>query len=638
MLVVLVIGVLGLIPLYAAVHPFQRTPATSLSTQPVKDSHPANPSPGQVSPGGSTLPATTPVAQATPATDLSVQATPVPLGNGSRFAVLLLGYGGPGHDGPYLTDSIMVVIVDPAEKTLTLLSLPRDIWTPLLFDGQTPVYNKLNTAYAFAEDSSLFPNRLARYTGDNGAGNMAMDTVSHLIGVPVRYYAGLDFQGFRDMIDAVGGVEVNVPDGFSARYPINDNPSINAGWTVVRFAPGPQQMNGERAIEYARARETLDNPSEGTDFARARRQRLIMEAFKSRVMQPSGLLHLPQVLSIAAKHVQTDYPIPMATSLASLIVGWQKVQIYQTALTANNYLEEGTGSDGSYLLTPNTADHSWAQIRAFGQRLWKDPVLGVALASTKVVVVNRSGSPGLGDQVSASLIKLGYQVDPVLNGTAMSQSVMIDRTGGQVDPVVNQLKQDLGLPNLTVGDPSTTDSAAVDDPAQLVLELGADAVDVNLVVPTDRQAPVSTVGVEKFGVWPYVPPTPTPDVSSQPTVVGPVVGPEPTALVTLSSPTPVPTPVPLPVPAHATPITVPGDPSVVVVPSLVGLPEADAQRIIQESDLMTTYVNDQTADQVANQAIFEATPPGAVLSQSPEPGRKVPRGTRIALAVRKPGS
>ncbi|HUX88870.1 MAG TPA: LCP family protein [Chloroflexota bacterium] len=632
MLVVLMIGVLGLIPLYAAVHPFQRGPSSLVSTQPAKDSHPSNPPPGNVSPGQATTPAATAVAQATPVTGLTPQATSVPLGNGSRFAVLLLGYGGSGHDGPYLTDSIMVVVVDPVGKTLTLLSLPRDIWTPILFDGQTPVYNKLNTAYAFAEDSSLFPNRLPRYTGDNGAGNLAMDTVSRLIGVPVRYYVGLDFQGFRDMIDAVGGVEVNVPDGFSARYPINDNPSINAGWTIVRFTPGPQQMNGERAIEYARARETLDNPSEGTDFARARRQRLIMEAFKNRVMQPSGLIHLPQVLSIATQHVQTDYPIPMATSLASLIVGWNKVQIYQTALTANNYLEEGTGTDGSYLLTPNTDDHSWAQIRAFGQRLWTNPVLGVALASTKVVVVNRSGSPGLGDQVSASLIKLGYQVDPALNGTAVSQSVMIDRTGGQADPVVNQLKQDLGLPSLSVGDPSTTDSIAVDDPAQLVLELGADATVLNLVVPTDLQAPVSAVGVEKFGVWPYVLPTPTPDLTIQPTVVVP----EPNGATTQPLETALPTPAPPPVPVHATPITVPGNPSVIVVPSLVGLPEADAQRIIQESDLMTTYVNYQTADQVANQAIFNATAPGAVLSQNPEPGRKVPRGTRIALAVRKP--
>lgn len=98
---------------------------------------------------------------------------------------------------------MMVVIVDPQQKTLTLLSIPRDSWVPLLFDGKTAVYNKVNTAYAFAQDPSLYPDRVSRYTGPQGPGNFAMDTVSRLLGIPITYYLGLDFQGFRDMISAV---------------------------------------------------------------------------------------------------------------------------------------------------------------------------------------------------------------------------------------------------------------------------------------------------------------------------------------------------------------------------------------------------------------------------------------------------
>ncbi|HLG50810.1 MAG TPA: penicillin-binding protein 1C [Chloroflexota bacterium] len=114
-------------------------------------------------------------------------------------------------------------------------------------------------------------------------------------------------------------------------------------------------------------------------------------------------------------------------------------------------------------------------------------------------------------------------------------------------------------------------------------------------------------------------PTPTP-LPPTPTPVPPTATPTPTAVV---------------VPAHATPIAVPNNPNEVIVPSLIGLPEADAQRIITESGLMTTYVNYQTINEVPDRSYFLSIPPGAVLSQLPQPGTRVPRGTRVYIAVRK---
>src|SRR5207302_9305510 len=139
-----------------------------------------------------------------------------------------------------------------------------------------------------------------------------------LLGIPIRYSLGLDFQGFREMIDAVGGIDVDVPSSFAARYPANDDPTVDASWTTVRFAAGPQHLRGERAIEYARARETIDNLDEGTDFARSRRQRLIIQAFKARLFEPGGFIHLPQLLAIAARHVATNHGVPDLPSLSQL--------------------------------------------------------------------------------------------------------------------------------------------------------------------------------------------------------------------------------------------------------------------------------------------------------------------------------
>lgn len=442
--------------------------------------------------------------------------TPVPVPTEKvtdpRYAFLLLGYGGGGHDGAYLTDSMMLVIVDPAKKSLTLLSLPRDSWVPMYFNGQTAVYNKINTAYAFAKDPSLYPDRLNRYTGSHGPGNFAMDTVSRLLGVSVRYYLGLDFQGFRDMINAVGGIDVNVPDGFASRYPANDDPAINASWITVRFWPGMQHMNGERAIEYARSREVINNPSEASDFARARRQRLIIEAFKKRLFEPGGMIHIPQLLAIASSHVDTNYAIPAVAQLSQLALDWKDVAFYQTALTTGNYLEDGTGPDGTYLLVPSSPDHSWAQISAFTRRLWKDPKLGVAMAGTTIIVENDTGTPGVAGDLSNELIRLGYLVGPPTIGSQRTTSRVLDQTGGKADVVVSALDHDLGL-TLPVKSASASSSDNT-----LVVQLGSDDVDLvsQLQIPVDQSAPISTAGVSKFGVWSPDIATPVPSVRAVP--------------------------------------------------------------------------------------------------------------------------
>jgi LCP family protein required for cell wall assembly len=425
-------------------------------------------------------------------------AVPAEVTNDPRYAFLLLGYGGAGHDGAYLTDSMMVVIVDPDQKSLTLLSIPRDSWVPLAFDGTSAVYNKVNTAYAFAEDDSLYPDRLPRYAGKQGAGVFASDTVSRILGVPIRYFVGLDFSGFRQMIDAVGGVDVAVPTAFAARYPANDDPSIDASWTVVRFAKGTQHMSGERAIEFARARETIDDSNEGSDFARSRRQRLIIEAFKQRVLQPGGLIHLPQLLSIGARHVDTNYAVPDVAALSQLILDWKDVQFFQAALSNQNYLEDATGPDGAYTVVPSSTSHDWAQVRAFVRLLWKDPRAGSTISQSHIVVENDTGVAGAAGQISDLLQSVGYVVDAPVSGTPRTTSVLLDGTGQHAAEVIAPLiKADLGLSSLEVEEDTSGKNDGV-----LKLSIGADDLAATkLPIPTDPSAPSSAVGIQKFGVW-----------------------------------------------------------------------------------------------------------------------------------------
>jgi len=440
-----------------------------------------------------------------------------------RYAFLLLGYGGGGHDGAYLTDSIMAVIVDPTQKTLTMLSIPRDAWVPLIFNGQTAVYNKVNTGYAFARDTSLYTDRLPRYRGNQGAGSFATDTVARLLGIPISYYVALDFTGFRQMIDIVGGIDVNVPDGFSANYPANDDPEIDPSWIVVRFNKGMQHMNGERAIEYARARETIDNISEGSDFARSRRQRLIMEAFKTRLTQPGGLIHLPQLLAVANSHIDTNYALPSAAQLSQFVLDWNNVRFYQTALTNQNYLSEASGPAGTYILVPDEANYSWGQVRAFARRLWQDPALGVAMASTEIVVENDTGVPGAGGRLGTALARLGYRVGTPTTGTAKVSSRVVDGTGGDGQVIVRQLQAGLKvqLPEAQAGEAVAT--------GKITLQLGSDDVGLaDLTVPVDTAAPLSGTGVMRAGGW--SPEAAAPEPTERPTPRTPVA--------TIHTPTP----------------------------------------------------------------------------------------------------
>jgi len=267
---------------------------------------------------------------------------------------------------------------------------------------------------------------------------------------------------------------------------------------------------------------------------------------------------------------------------------------------------------------PSTADHSWLQIQGFSKMLWDDPAVGVAMAQTPIAVVNRTGTSGIGTQTANFLADHGYLIASVTSDTAVDQSQLIAQIDESNGALARRLGQDLKLPNLA----TTADNATS---GQFTLVLGADALDLSLPATQDI-APRSAFGILKFGGW-------DPSVAAPPTAA-----PKPTRVGGEALPTEVggtqrtPTPIPA---SPATPIRSPKNPNRVIVPKLVGIPEAAAQQLINESGLMTTYVNYQTINEVTNKPFFRSVAPGAVLSQNPAPGTEVPPGTKVYLAVRK---
>ena len=463
------------------------------------------------------------LATATPAALTVGTPTPTPTSDG-RFAILLLGYGGGGHDGSLLTDAMMVVVGDTERKTISLLSLPRDIWAPLPFDD-SPIYAKLNTAYAQATIYRPTPSpRGAFGVGDDHyPGRFTRETVESILGIELDYYVALDFEAFREAVDAIGGLEVVVPNGFTAQYPRNDDPSIDSGWKIVSFAAGPERMDGDRALVYTRARLTLDNSGEGSDFARAVRQRIVLNAFRERLLTATGLTRLPALLTIANQRTQTDYPIPAAADLAKLLVSAREVGIYQATLGLDNYLVEGTGPQGAYILIPRADGASWSQIQAFTQRLLSEPAAAEAIAGHRLTVIDQSGRSGFGERVVDRLAALGYPVGDAIVRTKTSATRLVVRGGDDrmAALLAETLANDLGLSSI----PLEVESAQGHAPRTATLELGSDATDATTSrPPANLSAPRSSYGVLHSGYW--LPPTATPDLTptDSGTLTPPVAG------------------------------------------------------------------------------------------------------------------
>lgn len=189
--------------------------------------------------------------------------------------LVLLGIGGEGHAGADLTDSILFVSLDLADSSASMISLPRDVWIPSM-------QAKINTAYHYGQE---------RRPG--GGLDLAKSTVAEILGVPVHYVVVLDFQGFVQAIDAIGGIDLEVERSFDDyKYPIPGMESAepeSARYTHLHFDAGPTHLDGATALQFVRSRHAEGD--EGTDFARGARQTKTILAFKNKVLSTKILFN-----------------------------------------------------------------------------------------------------------------------------------------------------------------------------------------------------------------------------------------------------------------------------------------------------------------------------------------------------------
>ena len=222
-----------------------------------------------------------------------------------RINVLILGRGGGNHDGPDLTDTMMIDSIDVVNHTSTLISIPRDLWVDVPNQGAM----KINSAFESGEFKYL--GREAPGSTNPNAIQAGFDEVDQVVenvtGVTIHYNTLVSFQAFQQAVDAVNGVSVNVPKDL-----VDPTMAWENGNSPVLAKAGKDSFNGKKALNYVRSRETT------SDFARSQRQRAVLLALKTKV-ETLGTLSNPWKIAKLAKtfgdNVHSDLSIKNATRL-----------------------------------------------------------------------------------------------------------------------------------------------------------------------------------------------------------------------------------------------------------------------------------------------------------------------------------
>jgi LCP family protein required for cell wall assembly len=257
---------------------------------------------------------------------------------GERVNVLLVGIDELPNRTDTLTDTMLVVSLDPDSGESSMLSVPRDLYGAPLPGGGT--YDaKLNSLMAAAgSDPVNYP--------EGGVGALKA-TISELLGVPIDYFAAINLLGFKDAVDAIGGIDITVQRSISdASY--TDEYNRQTGFYID---PGTYHMDGHMALGYVRSRF---GPGDD-DFVRAARQQQVLTAIREKLTAGNLLTTLPAVLDAVQNTIATDVPEDHFSELAQAVQEADVSRLERAVIEPPDYVTPSTAADGAYILVPDIA-------------------------------------------------------------------------------------------------------------------------------------------------------------------------------------------------------------------------------------------------------------------------------------------
>ncbi|MBN1642996.1 MAG: LCP family protein [Anaerolineae bacterium] len=324
--------------------------------------------------------------------------------NKERVNILVMGIDQrPGESVACRTDTLMLASVNPKDMSVSVLSIPRDLWLEIPHPNHTK--DRVNTAHYWGE--------VEEYPGGGPA--LAMKTIEHNFGVPVHYYVRLNFTGFERIIDYIGGIDVEVPvtiDDY--KYPSEDN-----GTEHLHIDAGLNHFDGEMALKYARTRQGTGDG----DFSRMERQLQVILAIRDQAL---ALKHLPQLVLQAPKllremgdSVETNIPVQEMLVLAQWAQDVPRENI-RTATINRELTDDWATPKGEMVLLYDRAkarpviDAMFSDPTPEAQTPEASPVERLAAERARVAVYNGTEVEDLSAYVQSFLAMQGidaYQID-----------------------------------------------------------------------------------------------------------------------------------------------------------------------------------------------------------------------------------
>lgn len=274
-----------------------------------------------------------------------------------RVNILIMGTAGSDHEGSDLTDTMILISVSLTSPKITMISIPRDLWIP-------EIRTKINSAYHY------------------GGIALAKESTQRVLGIPIHYGVLLNFSGFKDIVNVLGGITVNVETEFTdPLYPIrgkeNDlcdgDKSLSCRYETLHFNSGLQNMDGDTALKFVRSRHA--EGIEGTDLARGARQQKVISAIESKIMDPKVLLNPNKSLKIwnvVMGSIETDMNMESGAIVARYV--YKSIRIVNKYLIPENLLinpPTSTKYDKQYVFVPKVGNGNWNEVHDWVTQILK---------------------------------------------------------------------------------------------------------------------------------------------------------------------------------------------------------------------------------------------------------------------------
>lgn len=367
-----------------------------------------------------------------------------------RVNILLIGIGGDNHQGGQLADTIVIASLDPFNKEIAMLSVPRDLW--MAIPGQWST--KVNAAHALGEESEF-----AETGYPSGGPGLLQKTLEQHLGIPIHYYARVDFSGFEQAVKAVDGVSVDVPETV-CDYTI----AWQYGFSCINA--GQQDFNSKEALFYARTRA-----SAGADFDRNERQRLVLLGFRDKVTSLGTFSDPRKVLGLidaAGNHASTNLELGEIKALYDYVSQIDSSKIVSAGL--DDYVMTAAIS-GQSAVVPKAGDGNFTEIQRYIRSIFIDGF--IKKEGAVVDVLNGTSVAGAATTKADELESYGYKLGKIGDAPSSDYAAtrLYDLSDGQAEFTKRYLEQRLKTTAVSGNDLPD----GITTQADFVIIVGADA-------------------------------------------------------------------------------------------------------------------------------------------------------------------